>query len=801
MTDFSKIKLFGFVPNLFISITEQKEGKTYNIVENTDTFGGTAKPREEETVKLPGANSPKSNPPSKNHQNYDTSLKEKIENKIKDGSFKIEELQSLLKDGNDLSRIDLSKLPPEIFKGKTIEGGKLNNAVFPKNLKNIIFNGVELKNVMFEDSKLENICFANCKMQKTNFEESVLTNVHFVSGVNLNGSNFKAVSLNDCRLEDVKLCNSTFERSFKADKLKPRFSNVKNTEIINCDLTLTDFSQTSFDKVSFAKKNDFSEVSFSNSNFTNVFFDNDSIYSKTNFTAASFQDICFKGNFFNNSFFSGAKFKNVDFTESRLDGISFGTAVFENTNFTRSSLFKAKVDEGVGFSNAKFLETDLRNVDISKARLSGNNDFTYSLYTDQKHLPTGIEPVSHLMILAPRGEGLLEAILEDMPPNKEEIEDARKSSIIPNLKKKLNELSQRTGISFNGENRKIALLEPGLRPGEDKLNHSYHSFHVNRVIDSPESYGGLIPKVQVTPYKEGKVAKNIGEMFEPRIVHEDTENHLRELIDQESTSIVKNVTNTLETICDSGIKYDAINGSLGWSQIQNFQSFDLFLNQKVNNPNVNGIFKYPEMRKVIYGDLSEIDSPNSNQIKEQKIRLAGFVGNHINKSEEFKNAISQYKQITEKLWDKGIPFVIAIGNQHIDEFYKDTGYIEGSDLNYLAMGKVISVAASYTNKTPEDLRDDVVADFSSRGIKDKINPTITAPGDKVLIGINSISGTSFASPLVASVIALFPQDMPLDEKFKILTKTAVDTKASDIEEGSGMIDPYKAIVTAWKLEK
>jgi predicted nucleic acid-binding Zn-ribbon protein len=139
----------------------------------------------------------------------------------------------------------------------------------------------------------------------------------------------------------------------------------------------------------------------------------------------------------------------------------------------------------------------------------------------------------------------------------------------------------------------------------------------------------------------------------------------------------------------------------------------------------------------------------------------------------------------------------------------------GYSINQLCLARrALCVGASDDKGTP-DIKDDVVASFSSRGPLpwDVVAPDIVAPGVDIIStvptdvspsGLRSASGTSMAAPHVAGVAALLKQASPGWSPEDV--KTALMNTAADIiptyyvgphpsEQGAGMVRALAALRT------
>ncbi|MGC4378476.1 S8 family peptidase [Fictibacillus sp. Mic-4] len=164
-------------------------------------------------------------------------------------------------------------------------------------------------------------------------------------------------------------------------------------------------------------------------------------------------------------------------------------------------------------------------------------------------------------------------------------------------------------------------------------------------------------------------------------------------------------------------------------------------------------------------------------------------------------------KIVEKAWDSGIVVCVAAGN---------SGPGQKTISSPGTSPKVITVGAMKDNNT-NDRKDDVVADFSSRGptIDGLVKPDLLTPGVNIIstrspgsfldktnsssrVGKNyfSLSGTSMATPICAGAVALIIQNdrgLSPDEVKQKLLSGAEDWGLSPNTQGKGYLDIQKAV--------
>lgn len=124
---------------------------------------------------------------------------------------------------------------------------------------------------------------------------------------------------------------------------------------------------------------------------------------------------------------------------------------------------------------------------------------------------------------------------------------------------------------------------------------------------------------------------------------------------------------------------------------------------------------------------------------------------------------------------------------------------------------VVTVAASNTRETVKP-DDDRIASFSSRGPGDngELKPDVTAPGQDVLVGTRRggytrSSGTSFASPMAAGVIATWIEANPaldVSDVQAIIADTSRPLRGFDhYAQGHGQIDALAGLHKALAMKE
>jgi subtilisin family serine protease len=221
-------------------------------------------------------------------------------------------------------------------------------------------------------------------------------------------------------------------------------------------------------------------------------------------------------------------------------------------------------------------------------------------------------------------------------------------------------------------------------------------------------------------------------------------------------------------------------------------------------------YAYPQFRRAVLGN-----NPGRVTLLQAMQRIVPFVDNILDNSPTIRQAKAGWTQTLQLAEQRGLNVVVAAGNQNMD---LPSGLRVRPDafLNLTADNPfVISVAASDTMGTPgttnASFLDDTIRDYSSRG-SGRLNPTLAAPGGQLIsnptalglvndpaypLGLPTVfDGTSAATPVVSGTIAMMLQVNPRLSNAQIrsiLLASAVNTTASNEEEGAGMLNPFQAV--------
>ncbi len=337
----------------------------------------------------------------------------------------------------------------------------------------------------------------------------------------------------------------------------------------------------------------------------------------------------------------------------------------------------------------------------------------------------------------------------------------------------------RQGIDGSGVG--IAVLE------SEGSYEGYHLASVGHVIDHPEN--GYAPGAEVSIQHINKVPD-----FKIDLINElDTlptvlDTFLNDVLDPINASFEYKLAHPEEAT------ERIITMSFGNTLIEIANSLQRNLDLKLNQD-----FENTEARELILG----ADHKNLSKSETQE-RVVDYITNFAKNSARFQHNVTRYQELTKQLTEAGKIITVSMANNN-DSVQPGANIPNSAQINFLGLSDhVIRVAASDNNQTPGDTRDDQVTYFSSRG-DGRFNPTVTTTGERVKIdkyynGYNgAFNGTSAATPIVASTIAMMLQQNPNlkhDDVVRILQTTATNTTAINKEEGAGMLNIVQAVQKA-----
>lgn len=261
------------------------------------------------------------------------------------------------------------------------------------------------------------------------------------------------------------------------------------------------------------------------------------------------------------------------------------------------------------------------------------------------------------------------------------------------------------------------------------------------------------------------------------------QNELNEMIDSAATDAYRVFGEQVDQVVTEG-KASVVNGSLGYSRNEVYIDT---LNSLQANP---GLARHLGLQAADIESL-EVDEDGVTTITpEVSEAITRYVDERLDTpGSKYQEARQKYQESTRNAAANGVTVVVAAGNEHeLNAVFERS--TPGGDTNFLAQSdSVISVAASDDQDT-QSLQDDTIGDFSSHG-DGVYNPTIATDGVGIETEFGEQDGTSFAAPKVAAVIAQLQKQNPnltFDQIKGILQGTAVDTQASHLAEGAGILN-------------
>ncbi len=334
---------------------------------------------------------------------------------------------------------------------------------------------------------------------------------------------------------------------------------------------------------------------------------------------------------------------------------------------------------------------------------------------------------------------------------------------------------------INGQGVGVAALES---EGSYK---GYHLASVKHVINNPDH--GYAPGAEVSLQHINKTKDiKIDLVYELDQLPNALENFLSDVLEPINDSFEYKLAHPEEA------SERIITMSFGNTLIEVAKHLQGPLDQKLNEE-----FEAIEARHMILGP----DHATLSKAETQE-RLVEYVANFAQHSTRFQNNMTRYQELTQQLTEAGKIITVSMANNN-DSVEPGATIDNSAQINFLGLSDhVIRVAASDNNQTPGDTSDDQVTHFSSRG-DGRFNPTITTTGERVKLdkyynGYNgAFNGTSAATPIVASTVAMMLQQNPNlkhHDVVRILQSTATNTTATNQEEGGGMMNTVQAVQKA-----
>jgi hypothetical protein len=403
---------------------------------------------------------------------------------------------------------------------------------------------------------------------------------------------------------------------------------------------------------------------------------------------------------------------------------------------------------------------------------------------------------------------------------KKMLDEAKKNSEIPALRKAL-EKAGPGGKPIDGSGVNVKLIDVEAQ----------HRNMAQYVVDAKGDYGGVAPKA-----KTSSTLLTNRNLADPEQLKEDSAAGLSKWIDETSTGLVKEVTQSLkETLKEEGGPPPVVSISLGATRAKICEGLNHVLNTKDEKGKDH---RFSKVREEVFGK-------NADKLTyiERYQKIVDYVDASLDGNKALDKAMKDYRDITKEAYDKGVNIVVASGNDGNASDKADKELEEGvkmkpgAKFSFLGMSEhVITAAAGKTKGTTGEgqRKDDEVSDFSSPGDGKKWNPFVTAPGEGIYykglvmekperdgrprakpgdfgFGIEDmplavereqvISGTSFATPYVAGTIALMlqanPKLTPADVRNN-LKETATDIAKGLRSDGYGMVNPEVAVRRALK---
>ncbi len=389
---------------------------------------------------------------------------------------------------------------------------------------------------------------------------------------------------------------------------------------------------------------------------------------------------------------------------------------------------------------------------------------------------------------------------------------------IPQIRENL----QNAGINPDKTRFSIAVYEPQYQATDNA--HKDHDSVVSGVINDKQY--GLCRGAKVDMVSPQAKYFDLND-------YKDRENPLKDYITDWSTTAVTGMTSDLKKYCLDANNPDlkVFNISQGASNVSLYQ--DILQEFEKNPESLQGIIGDligEDKAQKWVDDVIQARQKKEAFLQEHNLPLDRLITSGLSRSSaetpdlmqaiinqvdqtleynaKFNQALHDYQQTTEAIANKGITVVVAASNDGNFAQTKNHKYEikPGSEYNWYAMSNhIISVGAADIHNTPSIRLDDTIAGFSSKG-NDQYHPTIVAQGANFpsdrgsLISQNGASGTSFATPQVATTVALMLEQNPnlsFNEIKHLLTTNATLLANFGIEaQGAGFLEIDKAIIAA-----
>ncbi len=348
-----------------------------------------------------------------------------------------------------------------------------------------------------------------------------------------------------------------------------------------------------------------------------------------------------------------------------------------------------------------------------------------------------------------------------------------------------------TNRGLTGAGIKIGILDPKQKdPKTGTLMQSSHTRMVSAVINDP--VWGVAPGAQVENVGGPEIEDDL------KLATDSYEAFSNALVESYRVRMMDRIHLLDSLIARRDPALRVFNSTWGGAQDQVY--LDTF-SKVLLKRDENGYYKYPMLRQALLG-------PALTGSRAEKMQaVVNVVDTILANSPVVQATKAQYIDVTRRATKAGMILVGAAANE--GEFdVPGVSWKAGAQMDFFTESPyVITVAAANTRQQPGNRAAYKVADFSSRGDRQGMNPTIAAPGEEMGFSLphgeiahNLVEqGTSAATPFVCGVIAMMLQRNPwltFEQVKAKLQATAVQAPGyGPADYGAGFVNAEAAVLS------
>lgn len=348
-----------------------------------------------------------------------------------------------------------------------------------------------------------------------------------------------------------------------------------------------------------------------------------------------------------------------------------------------------------------------------------------------------------------------------------------------------------TNRGLTGAGIKIGILDGQEKnPNTETWMQSSHTRLVKSIIDDP--VWGVAPGTQVVDFGRPHAEEDL------KLATDSYEAFSNALVETYRTLMQERIQLLDSLIAKRDPALRVLNATWGTSQSQIHTTvFSKILMRQDDN----GYFKYPMLRQTLLG--SALMGSKAEKLQ----AVVNAVDTILASSPVVQATKAQYVDATRRATNAGLILVGSAANE--GEFdLPGVSWTAGSQMEFFTESPyVITVAAANTRQQPGNRAGYKVADFSSRGDGQSLNPTVAAPGEEMGVSFpqgkiahNLVEeGTSLSTPFVCGVIALMLQRNPwltFEQVKAKLQATAVQAPGyGPADYGAGFVNAEAAVLS------